>query len=63
MILSARKLRDSSNHLLDLTKRAMEIAIEQDENAALAFIADHSGNVTDVIKPGTRTAPSQRSKP
>lgn len=38
LILSARKLRDSSNNLLDVAKRAVEIAIEQDEQAALDFI-------------------------
>ncbi len=45
LILSARKLRDSSNNLLDVAKRAVEIAIEQDEQAALNFIARESNNV------------------
>ena len=38
LILSARKLRDSSNELLDAAKRAVEIAIEQDEAAGLAYM-------------------------
>lgn len=40
LILAARKHRDSSNELLDVAKRAVEIAIEEDEAAALAFIAN-----------------------
>ena len=38
LILEARKLRDSSNDLLIAAKRAVEIAIEQDENAALDWL-------------------------
>jgi len=42
LILSARKLRDSSYELLDVAKRAVEIAIEQDENAGMAYIEANS---------------------
>jgi hypothetical protein len=42
LILTARKLRNSSNGLLDLAKRAVEIAIEQDEQAAPAYIEAHA---------------------
>jgi len=42
LILSARKLRDLSNDLLTVAKRAVEIAIEQDENAGLAYIEANS---------------------
>ena len=42
LVLTARKLRDSSNGLLDVAKRAVEIAIEQDEQAAIAYIEAHS---------------------
>jgi hypothetical protein len=38
LILSARKLRDSSNDLLEAAKRSVEIAIEQDEQAAISFL-------------------------
>lgn len=38
LILNARELRDSSNNLLETAKCAVEIAIEQDEAAALHFI-------------------------
>jgi type I restriction enzyme M protein len=56
-------LKKESGRLLDVAKRAVETAIEQDEQAALAYIADHSGDVTDMIKPCTHTAPSKGSKP
>ncbi|MGZ4956548.1 MAG: restriction endonuclease subunit S [Methylobacter sp.] len=42
LILSARKLRDLSNDLLFVAKRAVEIAIEQDENAGMAYIKANS---------------------
>lgn len=42
LILSARKMRESSNHLLDVAKRAVEIAIEQDEKSATAYIEANS---------------------
>lgn len=42
LILDARKLREASNRLLDVAKRAVEIAIEQDEAAALAYIEVNS---------------------
>lgn len=38
LILSARKLRDLSKDLLDAAKRAVEIAIEEDEAAGLAYL-------------------------
>jgi restriction endonuclease S subunit len=38
LILSARELRDLSNNLLDVARRAVEIAIEQDEEAAIDYI-------------------------
>lgn len=38
LILSARKLRDSSSDLLEVAKRAVEIAIELDEKAGFAYI-------------------------
>jgi hypothetical protein len=38
------KLHGSSNDLLDVAKRTVEIAIEQDEQAALDFIARESKN-------------------
>lgn len=44
-------LKAESERLLEVAKRAVEIAIEQDEQVALAFIADHIGNVTDMIEP------------
>lgn len=43
LILSARKLRDSSNDLLDVAKRAVEIAIEQNEQAAITYVEANSG--------------------
>lgn len=42
LILSARKLRNSSTALLDVAKRAVEIAIEQDETAAMKYIEANS---------------------
>jgi hypothetical protein len=42
LILSARKLREASQNLLDVAKRAVEIAIEQDENAGMAYIEANS---------------------
>jgi restriction endonuclease S subunit len=42
LILSARKLRDLSNDLLTVAKRAVEIAIEQDENAGITYIKANS---------------------
>lgn len=39
LVLSAQKLRDASNDLLEAAKRAVEIAIEQDEAAGLAYLA------------------------
>jgi restriction endonuclease S subunit len=39
LVLSAQKLRDSSNDLLEAAKRAVEIAIEHDEAAGLAYLA------------------------
>ena len=44
LILAARNLRDSSNELLEAAKRAVEIAIELDEAAALAYINTHASN-------------------
>jgi hypothetical protein len=41
LILDARKLREASNRLLDVAKRTVEIAIEQDEAAALAYIEEN----------------------
>lgn len=38
LILNARKLRDSSNALLDVAKRAVEITIERDEKTGMAYI-------------------------
>jgi hypothetical protein len=38
------KLHGSSNDLLDVAKHTVEIAIEQDEQAALDFIARESNN-------------------
>lgn len=32
-------LKDSAEHLLDAAKRAVEIAIEQDEAAGMAYLA------------------------
>ncbi|MGZ4953699.1 MAG: restriction endonuclease subunit S [Methylobacter sp.] len=42
LILSARKLRDLSDDLLTVPQRAVEIAIEQDENAGIAYIKANS---------------------
>ena len=42
LIILARKLRDSSNVLLNVAKRAVEIAIEKNENAAMAYIKANS---------------------
>lgn len=39
LILNARKLRARSNGLLEAAKRAVEIAIEQDEAAGMAYLA------------------------
>lgn len=39
-IISSLALKKQSTTLLDIAKRAVEIAIEQDEQAALAFIAE-----------------------
>lgn len=39
LILLARKLRSTSEHLLQAAKRAVEIAIEQDEAAGMAYLA------------------------
>lgn len=38
------ELRNQSNHLLQVAKRAVEIAIEQDEKSALEFIKSEIGN-------------------
>jgi hypothetical protein len=38
------KLHDSSSDFLDVAKRAVEIAIEQDEHAVLDFISRESKN-------------------
>jgi hypothetical protein len=42
MIKESFKLKKQSNHLLEVAKRAVEIAIEQDENAGLAYIEANS---------------------
>jgi type I restriction enzyme S subunit len=36
-------LKAQSTHLLDVAKRAVEVAIEQDEAAAFAYIAKNAG--------------------
>lgn len=41
-ILDSRRLRQTSAHLLDVAKRAVEIAIEQDEAAGMAYIQEHT---------------------
>lgn len=41
-ILDSRRLRQTSARLLDVAKRAVEIAIEQDEAAGLAYIQEHT---------------------
>ncbi len=39
LILEARRLRATSENLLEAAKRAVEIAIEQDEVAGMAYLA------------------------
>ena len=41
-ILKSRRLRQESGRLLEVAKRAVEIAIEQDEAAGLAYIQEHT---------------------
>ena len=41
-ILDSRRLRQTSARLLDVAKRAVEIAIEQDEAAGLAYIQERT---------------------
>lgn len=53
LILSAQKLRDSSNDLLEAAKRAVEIAIEQDEVAGLAYLA-----AQNALSPGAQSSAS-----
>ncbi|WKV12404.1 MULTISPECIES: hypothetical protein [Marivirga] len=36
------KLKKQSEHLLEVAKKAVEMAIEQDENAALAWINEQT---------------------
>ena len=40
LILAARKLRDSSNELLERAKHVVEIAIEDSEDAAISYLAN-----------------------
>lgn len=40
LILDARKLREASNKLLDVAKRAVEIAIEDSEDAAISYLSN-----------------------
>jgi type I restriction enzyme S subunit/type I restriction enzyme M protein len=44
LILEARKLRDSSANLLAVAKRAVEMAIEQDEAEALRYLEQQKEN-------------------
>lgn len=53
LVLSAQKLRDASNDLLEATKRAVEIAIEQDEAAGLAYLA-----AQNALSPGAHSSAS-----
>ena len=46
LILKARQLRAASEHLLEAAKRAVEIAIEQDEATAMAYLAREVGIVS-----------------
>jgi len=43
LILEARKLRESSNDLLIVAKRAVEMAIEQDEAVAMKWMTEQTG--------------------
>ena len=47
-ILDSRRLRQRSAQLLDVAKRAVEIAIEQDEAAGLAYIQEQT-TIQDVL--------------
>ena len=42
LIKAARIKKRQSNHLLEVAKRAVEIAIEQDEAAGIAYIQEHT---------------------
>ena len=41
-MFSSKQLRQTSARLLDVAKRAVEIAIEQDEAAGMAYIQEHT---------------------
>lgn len=46
-VQDAFKLRHQSRHLLNAAKRAVEIAIEEDENAALTYLSSQTDMFTD----------------
>jgi len=45
MILSAFELENQSNHLLEVAKRAVEIAIEEDEKVALMWVTEQTKDI------------------
>lgn len=47
-IMEAFTMKKQSKHLLECAKRAVEIAIEQDEQAALAFLEQSAARPHDV---------------
>jgi type I restriction enzyme S subunit len=49
LITQSFSLKKQSEHLLDVAKRAVEIAIEQDEAAAMAWIAEQTGEQTKAM--------------
>jgi type I restriction enzyme S subunit len=45
MILSTFELENRFNHLLEVAKRAVEMAIEEDEKVALKWVTDQTKDI------------------
>jgi hypothetical protein len=45
MILSTFELQNQSNHVLEVAKRAVEMAIEEDEKVALKWVTDQKKDI------------------
>jgi type I restriction enzyme S subunit len=49
LITQSFALKKQSEHLLEVAKRAVEIAIEQDEAAAMRWIVEQTGEQTKAM--------------
>ena len=55
-VAESSSLRQQSKHLLELAKRAVEIAIEQDEQSAMASLARLGGSLREAKMPRKKKA-------